>query len=238
MECLKRFIRPFLREHPTIHWIVSGLYNAPAPFAVSFIRSLIATKRLTGRFFPTLVRLGTGQTFRVKANRNASVLLHGVLTVNQWNGSSLPSSLTLGAGSTLIIDGNFEIGPNVHISVADRAFLNIKGINTSSGSGVTCDSRIMVERSCVIGSDCIIAWDCFINDSDWQVIHGSVGTEPVTIGDNVWISHGCSILKGSAIGSGSIIGAKSVVNSKFYLKNALIVGTPARVCRQGVQWQR
>ena len=130
------------------------------------------------------------------------------------------------------------MGPNVHISVGSFGVLKIKGTDKSSGSGVTCDTRIMVKKSLEIGADCIIAWDCFITDSDWHKMDGSVRTEPVIIGDNVWISHGVSILKGSSIGSGSIIGAKSIVNSKFVTKNALIVGNPARVCRQGVKWER
>jgi acetyltransferase-like isoleucine patch superfamily enzyme len=57
----------------------------------------------------------------------------------------------------------------------------------------------------------------------------------VWLGDHVWIAHEALILKGSSIGSGSMIGARSVVTGKFP-ENSLIVGSPARVIRQGITW--
>ena len=235
---MKKYLKLLFKERSTSRWIASGLYNSPFLFIFSFFRSLILTKKLTGRFYPILVRVNAGQKFRIRKGRNVTTMLRGVLTVNSWNGSNLPASLSLGEGCKFILEGDFIIGPNVHVSLSPSAILTIKGTRISSGSGVTCDAKIMVEKQLTIGSDCILAWDCFLTDSDWHAIGGTVRTEPVTIGDNVWISHGVSILKGSSIGSGSIVGARSVVNSRFEHKNALIAGNPARVCRQGVRWER
>jgi len=54
---------------------------------------------------------------------------------------------------------------------------------------------------------------------------------PVTIGDNVWISAGVSILPGVTIGSNSVIGAGSVV-VKNIPANVLAAGNPCRVIRE------
>lgn len=90
---MKQVLKSIFKKWPTTLWIIKGLYYSPVFFVFSFFRSLIITKTLTGRFFPISVRVGVGQRFRVKRERNAKVLLRGVLAVNQWNGSSLPASL-------------------------------------------------------------------------------------------------------------------------------------------------
>jgi acetyltransferase-like isoleucine patch superfamily enzyme len=57
----------------------------------------------------------------------------------------------------------------------------------------------------------------------------------IYIGDHVWLAYDVLVLKGSSIGSGSMVGARSLVNGKFP-ENSLIVGSPARVVRQGITW--
>lgn len=54
---------------------------------------------------------------------------------------------------------------------------------------------------------------------------------PITIGNNVWIGAGVSILPGVTIGDNVVIGAGSVV-TKDIPSNSLAVGTPCRVLRQ------
>lgn len=53
---------------------------------------------------------------------------------------------------------------------------------------------------------------------------------PVTIGDNVWIGAGVSILPGVTIGDGCVIGAGSVVNRSIP-PSTLAVGNPCRAIR-------
>lgn len=54
---------------------------------------------------------------------------------------------------------------------------------------------------------------------------------PVTIGNNVWIGGGVSILPGVTIGDNCVIGAGSVVNRDIP-PHSLAVGNPCRVIRQ------
>ncbi len=54
---------------------------------------------------------------------------------------------------------------------------------------------------------------------------------PITVGDNVWISGGVSIVGGVTIGSDSVIGAGSVV-VKDIPSGVVAVGNPARVIRK------
>lgn len=54
---------------------------------------------------------------------------------------------------------------------------------------------------------------------------------PVTIGHNVWIGAGVSILPGVMIGDNTVVGAGSVV-TKDIPSNVLAVGNPCRVVKE------
>jgi acetyltransferase-like isoleucine patch superfamily enzyme len=54
---------------------------------------------------------------------------------------------------------------------------------------------------------------------------------PITVGNNVWIGAGCTILAGVEIGDNSIIGAGSVV-TKSIPSNVIAVGVPCKVLRE------
>jgi acetyltransferase-like isoleucine patch superfamily enzyme len=231
-------IAALLPPRTSRRWILSGILRNPFTFPVSLLNSLLSTFRLTGAFFPVLVRVSAGQRLRLSVHKAAKTNIKGVLCVSSWGGSNLPSSLTLGKDATFELNGDFEIGPNVHLSVSRNAKFHVAGMRDSSGSGITCDSRIMVEQSVTIGADSIIAWNVFISDSDWHDIEESPRTAPVVIGNRVWIGHGVSVLKGSHVPDGCIVGTHSVIRGAGFPNNSLLAGNPAVLKREGVQWRR
>jgi acetyltransferase-like isoleucine patch superfamily enzyme len=231
-------IKGIYKYGSTGYWILSGLYRSPIQFAFAFLNSLICTKRLCGHYWPIKVRVAAGQKFDVNCSSSKSVQVSGILSVVPFIGSRLPSSLTLNPESDLVLSGDFEIGPNVHILVGSGASLTIGGCSNGNACGITSDSYILVERSVKIGNDCIIASNVFISDSNWHDINGRERNAPINIGNKVWISHGVSILKGAIIPSGCIVGAKSVISSVIEEENALIVGVPGAVRSVGVKWSK
>lgn len=54
---------------------------------------------------------------------------------------------------------------------------------------------------------------------------------PITIGDNVWIGAGVTVLPGVAIGNNTVIGAGSVVN-RDVPDGVVAAGNPCRVIRR------
>ncbi len=238
MASIKTLLKRWVPEGSSGRWILSGIFSHPIGFIPSLLRSLRASFKLTGRYFPIRVRVGTGQRLNINCAPGVKVLINAHIFVNPWGGGNTPSSLNCAEGATLEVTGNFEIGPGVHIEIAKGATLKLGGRKVATGSGITCNSRIMVEEFVEIGADSIIAWDVFISDSDWHDIKGTFRREPISIGDNVWISHGVSILKGATIPSGCIVGAKSLVAKGVFQKNSLIAGVPATVRRTEVEWTR
>lgn len=85
-------------------------------------------------------------------------------------------------------------------------------------------THIVAHEKVQIGSHVLIASKCFISDTNHGRYHGDqqdspdtppnqrkLVTEPVIIGNNVWIGENAVILAGARIGDGCIIGANSVV---------------------------
>jgi len=110
---------------------------------------------------------------------------------------------------------------------------------------------IMCEEEITIGSHCLISWNVGIADSDFHPLDpakrkrdamalnpllGSrsrprIPTEPVHIGNNVWIGMGAIILKGVSIGTNSVVGAGAVV-SRSVPANVVVAGNPAKIVKK------
>ena len=59
----------------------------------------------------------------------------------------------------------------------------------------------------------------------------------ISIGNHVWIGIRAVILGGTTIGDGSVIGMGSIVKDQFP-NNCILVGTPAKIVRRDVAWER
>jgi acetyltransferase-like isoleucine patch superfamily enzyme len=115
---------------------------------------------------------------------------------------------------------------------------------TEESGSIRVGSHVRINAGCVIvshaaitiGSDCLIGEYVSIRDADHGVDPGSAirsqphRSDPIRIGDNVWIGRGAVILRGLTIGSGAVIGANSVV-TRDVPPMGIVVGAPARLLR-------
>ena len=60
----------------------------------------------------------------------------------------------------------------------------------------------------------------------------------IVIGNHVWIGHGAKLMKGATINDGSVIGGNSLVTKKFFEKNVIIAGNPAKIIKKEISWTR
>lgn len=74
------------------------------------------------------------------------------------------------------------------------------------------------------------------NGGHWMNQIGYKNTKPVIIEDHVWLCEGCIIMPGVKIGAGSVVGARAVVTHDVPA-NTLVVGNPAHVIRENVEWK-
>lgn len=160
------------------------------------------------------------------------------IILESWEQGNTPIYINVSANATLKVENELTIGQGTKLLAGSGAFINIKGKLNLTQSGITCETRIMAETFIQIGYDTIIAWGCCITDSNWHELSGTNRSNPVSIGNRVWIGHEVSILPGAKIGNGCVIGAKSLVMGGGYDECSLLVGNPARVARKNVTWIR
>lgn len=147
-------------------------------------------------------------------------LVRRPISVRQKKGFKYGKGFTSGRNCRIEIFGdgeivmgeNCRIGDNVHIAASERVS---------------------------IGTECLFASKIFISDTS----HGSYGqggsspsdlpndrplsSDPVSIGDNVWLGENVVVLSGVSIGDGCVIGSNAVV-TKSIPANCIAVGSPAR----------
>ena len=205
---------------------------------LAIFRSLYCTKKLTRHYFPTKCLVYPKMKLDLKIGKLVDIQLNGTIRVEPCFVSSGTSYLDIGENAKCVVKNEFNIGQNVQIVVSNNGTLILGGKEKSSGSGITSDSKILVDEYVNIGEDSIIAWDCFITDSDWHDIEHVTKTKPVYIGKHVWISHGVSVLKGARISDNSIVGAKSIVSKVYEQPNVMLVGCPAKIIKENIVWSR
>jgi acetyltransferase-like isoleucine patch superfamily enzyme len=164
---------------------------------------------------------------------NITIENHGRLKLgNRWPRTrSLPTLLKLDDDARLIVHGAFQIMTGSSVTVNEGATLELGSGYVSEGAQIDCFHSIR------IGNDVAISKDVIIRDSDSHQIHDGEHepTQPVVIGNDVWIGLRATILKGVTVGDGAVIAAGAVVTSDVP-ERAVVGGVPAKVLKEDVDW--
>jgi acetyltransferase-like isoleucine patch superfamily enzyme len=160
---------------------------------------------------------------RLKIGSNYSRLCTGKSTVHIRNYAEL------------CINGDVGLGFGVNLIVNDYAKISI-GDNTYFAG----DCKIYASKEITIGSDCAIAWGLTLIDTDFHHVlvdeKKRNNSEPIKIGNHVWIGANCSILKGVTIGDNSVVAAGSIVTSDIP-PGSIAAGNPAKVFKSDISWE-
>lgn len=140
-------------------------------------------------------------------DKTASIELCGYLSLKQsfFENRIQKSLISMYDNSKIEVKGNFEFHYGADVVLFRDATLELGKSYANSNCKIRCHKRI------TIGDGCAISHDVTIMDSDAHAINGVVNTEPVIIGNHVWIGTRATILKGVTIGDGAIIAAGAVV---------------------------
>lgn len=161
-------------------------------------------------------------------------------TVFKYKTGTKHNNFTLtGKVNILSSQKNIEIGQNVVIYDGVTFWGNapIKiGNNTSIGHHTMLAAVGSKEDGISIGDNVLIAAQCYIIDSDHITNLGNCirsmpqVSEPVKIGDDVWLGANVTVLKGSVINSGAVVGAQALVKGEVP-ENSISVGVKSRVIK-------
>ena len=143
-------------------------------------------------------------------------------------------------------NGTLVIGPSrkkpmeMNIRVGEDATVKI-------GANVTTTSMPLISAvegvTVSIGDDVMIAsQNQFRADDGHPIFDVATGkrvnpAKDITIGNHVWIGAKATLLGGAKIGDGSVIGFGSIVTKRIP-NNVIAVGTPAKVVRKNIAWER
>jgi acetyltransferase-like isoleucine patch superfamily enzyme len=146
--------------------------------------------------------------------------------------------------------GEISLGDYVICAGELYSFLNRGVIAIGNCSYVGLGTRIWALSRIDIGNRVLISHDCFICDNlthpldaatrhqQYMAKHGfpfpesiELDERPITIGDDVWIAAGVTILRGVTIGQGAVVAAGSVV-TRDVPAGTIVAGNPARAVKQ------
>ncbi|MGL4412204.1 MAG: sugar O-acetyltransferase [Bacteroidales bacterium] len=128
-----------------------------------------------------------------------------------------------------------RVGDAFHI---EQPFQCDYGYNIEIGDNFYSNHNLIIldGAKVKIGNNVFIAPNCGIYTAGHplDLLQRNQGLEyayPITIGDNVWIGAGVSILPGVTIGDNVVVAAGSIVN-KDIASNVVVAGNPARIIKK------
>lgn len=150
----------------------------------------------------------------------------------RWPGNFFePTTFIIEEGGRCTVKGNFKLACGCKVVVGPEGHLDLKGgVGINNYGNLACFERITIGRNAHIGPEVLIR----DSDSHSTGEGGRPPTQPVTIGDHVWIGLRAIILKGVTIGDGAVVAAGSIV-TKDVAPHTLVGGNPARFIRE-VNW--
>jgi acetyltransferase-like isoleucine patch superfamily enzyme len=130
------------------------------------------------------------------------------------------------------LGNNITIYPNVSFPGSGEIII---GDNVDIGEGTLIYSHNRV----VIGYNVAIAGQCYLIDCNHGIEKSALirvqtiffDDDGTSIGNDVWISAGCKIIKGARIADGAVIGVMSLVNSNISAYS-IAVGIPAKKIKE------
>ena len=170
----------------------------------------------------------------MELDKNAELSLYGnlIMGITQVRGSRKETRMLLEEGAKMNVKDTFTMYAGSYIRVVKGGMLILHGGFINENVQITCGATIEIGKGCAIGRDVVI------RSYDGHTIKraGYNISEPIKIGNHVWIGQGAQILKGITIGDGAIIAAGAVV-TKDVAPYTCVGGIPAKPISQEVYWE-
>ena len=169
----------------------------------------------------------------IQLDRNAKLDIKGRLDLGerQMRKSRQQTRILVEENAKISVNERFAVYEGSYIRVTRGAHLILNSGFINENVQITCGGTIEIGAGCVIGRDAVI------RSFDGHTIeqYGYQISEPIRIGEHVWVGQGATILKGVTIGDGAIIAANATV-TKDVPAHCIVAGCPAKVVKENVNW--
>lgn len=147
------------------------------------------------------------------------VKIHMIQSFGKNSTIKISNKAKLNIGKETIARDNLVLrAEKGELLIGDKCFFN-------ANVSITAMEKIRIGNGCQIANNVVIV----DHDHDYRNGLSKFVTEPVIIGENVWIGANCCILKGTTIGDNSVIAAGTTVrgnipnNSLVYEKKEMLI---------------
>ena len=132
--------------------------------------------------------------------------------------------VTVGRGAVIAPTGLLGGPPGEGLRVGDRS-------NLGHWAYVGCSGYVTIGSDVLMGPRVALLAENHNLDSPHEPIKAQGVTRlPITIGDDVWLGAGCTVVGGVTVGRGSVVAAGSVV-TKDVEPYSIVAGVPAQLVR-------
>lgn len=190
-----------------------------------------------------LANLLKGRPLIMATRTNAYIENHGSISLGgdlQFGGGTIRhvpvgSIIQIKKGGRLTTKGNIgmmygacvEVHEGGELTIGDKFGANM-GLTIICGGKITIGEDVMCGRHVTLRNS---------NGNHPMNIPGAKNSRPLIIGDHVWFCENSTVMNGVKIGSGAVIGSYAVVYDNVPA-NTLVMGNPAKVVMENVQWKR
>ena len=169
----------------------------------------------------------------IQLDKNAQMDIRGRLDLGerQMKRSRQQTRILIERDARITVNDRFAVYEGSYIRVIHGGHLILNSGFINENVQITCGGTIEIGPGCVIGRDVVIR--SFDGHSIRQ--YGYQISEPIKIGEHVWIGQGATVLKGVTIGDGAIIAANATV-TRDVPAHCIVAGCPAKVVKENIEW--
>ncbi len=188
-----------------------------------------------------VIREGKGKIIpfngaHIELEKNSKLILHDEsmeIGLNRIKGSKAETLVRLRNNAVWDVKGYCGLCYGVTVEINENAKIASRYFTSNSNSAV------IVNKEVTIGNDVMLGRNVVIYDSDFHSINNkNTKSEPVTIGDHVWIATNSMVLKGVHIGNGSIVSAGTIVKKDVPEQTIIGNDTKQKILSEGIEWKR
>ena len=154
-------------------------------------------------------------------------------------GSKLESRLLIEDGATFEIASNFGALYGADIEIFKGATFRVGRAEFPTRGGANINFTLICGNKIELGYHVMIGRNVTIRDNNgghYLSMQGYKESQPIKIGNHVWLCEGCTIMSGATIGDGAIVGAGAVVYGHIP-PYSLVSGNSAKIVQTETYWK-
>ena len=147
-----------------------------------------------------------------------------------------------GNNSTVEIENSVMVYESCYISIkGDNCHCHISNKTTIGSASFFLEESNTEIR---VGTDCMLGRNVCLQTTDFHsVVDATTGErinypESISVGNHVWLGYGVTLGKGTSVNDNSVVGEHAFVTKKFTETNICLVGIPAKIVKENINWTR